>query len=98
MSFSTSAADVLMTEAAEALTQQKLKPGLCAINLDKPLQYGEMACLLPNNDGPMKSFVDQWAAPREGDGRIPKPTHGGQGAALRQASAPIQCSRREIQV
>ena len=23
-------ADVLMTEAAEALTQQKLKPGLCA--------------------------------------------------------------------
>jgi cyclohexadienyl dehydratase len=36
-------ADVFVTEAAEALTQQKLKPGLCAVNPDKPLQYGEMA-------------------------------------------------------
>ena len=53
-------ADVFVTEAAEALTQQKLKPGLCAINPDKPLQYGEMAWLLPRGDAPMKGFVDQW--------------------------------------
>ena len=53
-------ADVFVTEAAEALTQQKLKPGLCAINADKPLQYGEMAWLLPRGDAPMKGFVDQW--------------------------------------
>jgi len=53
-------ADVFVTEAAEALTQQKLKPGLCAVNPDKPLQYGEMAWLLPRNDTVMKSFVDQW--------------------------------------
>jgi len=53
-------ADVFVTEAAEALTQQKLKPGLCAVNPDKPLQYGEMAWLLPRNDVVMKSFVDQW--------------------------------------
>ena len=53
-------ADVFVTEAAEALTQQKLKPGLCAVNPDKPLQYGEMAYLLPRNDMVMKSFVDQW--------------------------------------
>jgi cyclohexadienyl dehydratase len=53
-------ADVFVTEAAEALTQQKLRPGLCAINPDKPLQYGEMAYLLPRGDAPMKSFVDQW--------------------------------------
>ena len=53
-------ADVFVTEAAEALTQQKLKPGLCAVNPDKPLQYGEMAWLLPRNDIVMKSFVDQW--------------------------------------
>ena len=53
-------ADVFVTEAAEALTQQKLKPGLCAINPDKPLQYGEMAWLLPRGDGAMKAFVDQW--------------------------------------
>jgi len=53
-------ADVFVTEAAEALTQQKLKPGLCAVNPDRPLQYGEMAWLLPRNDAVMKAFVDQW--------------------------------------
>jgi cyclohexadienyl dehydratase len=53
-------ADVFVTESAEALIQQKLKPGLCAINPEKPLQYGEMAYLLPRNDVVMKSFVDQW--------------------------------------
>jgi cyclohexadienyl dehydratase len=53
-------ADVFVTEAAEALTQQKLRPGLCAVNPDKPLQYGEMAYMLPRNDMVMKSFVDQW--------------------------------------
>ena len=53
-------ADVFVTESAEALAQQKLKPGLCAVNPDKPLQYGEMAYMLPRNDAVMKSFVDQW--------------------------------------
>jgi len=53
-------ADVFVTEAAEALTQQKLKPGLCAVNPDKPLQYGEMAYLLPRGDTVMKAYVDQW--------------------------------------
>jgi len=53
-------ADVFVTEAVEALTQQKLKPGLCAVNPEKPLQYGEMAYMLPRNDAVMKAFVDQW--------------------------------------
>jgi len=53
-------ADVFVTEAAEALTQQRLHPSLCAINPDRPLQYGEMAFLLPRNDAVMKAFVDQW--------------------------------------
>ena len=53
-------ADVFVTEAAEALTQHKLRPALCAVNPDKPLQYGQMAYLLPRNDAVMKSFVDQW--------------------------------------
>ena len=56
-------ADVFVTEAAEAaeaFTQQKLKPGLCAINADKPLQYGEMVWLLLRGDALMKDFVDQW--------------------------------------
>lgn len=53
-------ADVFVTESAEAITQQKLRPGLCAINPDKPLQYGEMAWLLPRGDVVMKAYVDQW--------------------------------------
>jgi cyclohexadienyl dehydratase len=53
-------ADVFVTETAEAITQQKLKPGLCAVNPDKPLQYGEMAWLLPRDDVAFKAFVDQW--------------------------------------
>jgi cyclohexadienyl dehydratase len=53
-------ADVFVTESAEAITQQKLRPGLCAINPEKPLQYGEMAWLLPRGDVVMKAYVDQW--------------------------------------
>ena len=53
-------ADVFVTESAEAITQQRLKPGLCAINPDKPLQYGEMAYLLPRGDVTFKAYVDQW--------------------------------------
>jgi cyclohexadienyl dehydratase len=53
-------ADVFVTESAEAITQQRLKPGLCAINPDKPLQYGEMAYLLPRDDIAFKAYVDQW--------------------------------------
>ena len=53
-------ADVFVTESAEAITQQRIKPGLCAINPDKPLQYGEMAYLLPRGDVTFKAYVDQW--------------------------------------
>jgi len=53
-------ADVFVTEAAEAMVQQKLKPGLCAVNPGKPLQYSENAIMLPRGDGAMKAFVDQW--------------------------------------
>jgi hypothetical protein len=40
-------ADVMISESVETIVQQKLRPGLCAVNPDKPLQYGEMAWLLP---------------------------------------------------
>ena len=53
-------ADVFVTEAAETLVQQKLRPGLCAVNPERPLQYGEMAYLLPRGDTVMKAYVDQW--------------------------------------
>lgn len=52
--------DIFVTEAAEALVMQRQKPGLCAVNPDKPLQYGEIAFLLPRGDTVMKQFVDQW--------------------------------------
>jgi len=53
-------ADVFVTESAEALVQQRQKPGLCAVNPDSPLQYGEMAYMLPRGDVPTKDYVDQW--------------------------------------
>ena len=53
-------ADVMISESAETILQQKLRPGLCAVNPDKPLQYGEMAWLLPRGDVAFKAWMDQW--------------------------------------
>ncbi|MFC3396616.1 transporter substrate-binding domain-containing protein [Brenneria rubrifaciens] len=53
-------ADVMITEASEALFQQKHYPELCAINPDKPMQYGEKAYMLPREDMSWKLYVDQW--------------------------------------
>ncbi|MEP7207447.1 MAG: transporter substrate-binding domain-containing protein [Casimicrobiaceae bacterium] len=53
-------ADVMISESVETIVQAKLRPGLCAINPDKPLQYGEMGYLLPRGDGTFKAWVDQW--------------------------------------
>ncbi|MCF4998966.1 transporter substrate-binding domain-containing protein [Pseudomonas syringae] len=53
-------ADVMITDASEALYQQKLKPGLCAVNPTAFMQYGEKAYLLPRDDTTWKMYVDQW--------------------------------------
>jgi cyclohexadienyl dehydratase len=53
-------ADVMISESVETLAQQKAHPGLCAVNPDKPLQYGEMAWLLPRGDAVFKAWVDQF--------------------------------------
>jgi len=53
-------ADVMISESVEAIVQSKLHPGLCAVNPDKPLQYGEMAYLIPRGDATFKAWVDQW--------------------------------------
>nr|WP_168400963.1 transporter substrate-binding domain-containing protein [Erwinia amylovora] len=53
-------ADVMVTDASEALYQQKRYPQLCAINAEKPLQYGEKAWMLPRDDISWKMYVDQW--------------------------------------
>jgi len=53
-------ADVMISESVETIVQSKLRPGLCPVNPDKPLQYGEMAWLLPRGDGAMKAWMDQY--------------------------------------
>jgi cyclohexadienyl dehydratase len=53
-------ADVMISESVETIVQQKARPGLCAVNPDKPLQYGEMAWLLPRGDASFKAWFDQW--------------------------------------
>ena len=53
-------ADVMISESVETIVQAKLRPGLCAVNPDKPLQYGEMAWLLPRGDASFKAWMDQW--------------------------------------
>lgn len=53
-------ADVMITDASEALFQQQHYPTLCAINPDKPMQYGEKAYMIPRDDMSWKLYVDQW--------------------------------------
>ena len=53
-------ADVMISESVETIVQAKLRPGLCAVNPDKPLQYGEMAWLLPRGDAAFKAWMDTW--------------------------------------
>lgn len=52
-------ADVMITDSVETRLQQKLHPGLCAINPDHPFDFGELGYLLPR-DMPLKLFVDQF--------------------------------------
>lgn len=52
-------ADVMMTDSVETRLQQRLRPELCAINPDKPLDFGELAYMLPR-DPVWKAYVDQW--------------------------------------
>jgi cyclohexadienyl dehydratase len=53
-------ADVMISESIEVMVQAKLRPGLCAVNPERPLQYGEMAYLIPRGDATFKAWVDQW--------------------------------------
>jgi cyclohexadienyl dehydratase len=53
-------ADVMISESVETIVQQKLRPGLCAVNPGEPLQYGEMAWLLRRGDAAFKGWMDQW--------------------------------------
>jgi cyclohexadienyl dehydratase len=52
-------ADLMITDVVETRLQQKLHPELCAIHPEKPLDYAELAYLLPR-DLALKLYVDQW--------------------------------------
>ena len=60
----------MISESVETIVQQKLRPGLCAVNPDKPLQYGEMAWLLPRGDA---AFKVTWDACPPGPVRVSAP-------------------------
>lgn len=65
-------ADVMVAESIETKVQEKALPGLCAINPDEPLQYGEMGYLLPRGDVVFKAFVDQWLHLAKASGEFAK--------------------------
>jgi cyclohexadienyl dehydratase len=52
-------ADVMITDNVETRLQQKLNPGLCAINPEAPFDFGELGYMLPR-DIALKLWVDQW--------------------------------------
>jgi cyclohexadienyl dehydratase len=52
-------ADVMITDAVETRTQQKLHKELCAVHPDQPFNTTDLAYLLPR-DLTWKAYVDQW--------------------------------------
>lgn len=52
-------ADLMITDAVEAVLQQKLSPQLAAVHPDQPFTYSEKGYLMPR-DVALKAFVDQW--------------------------------------
>ena len=67
-------ADVMISESVETIVQAKMRPGLCAVNPDKPLQYGEMGWLLPRGDSAMKGWMDTWFHLAKASGEYAKVT------------------------
>lgn len=52
-------ADVVIADVVEVRLQQKQYRDLCAINADRPFDFGEIGYLLPR-DAVWKHYVDQW--------------------------------------
>ena len=52
-------ADVMITDVVETRLQQKLHPELCAINPEQPIDFGELAYLLPR-DVAWQQYVNQF--------------------------------------
>lgn len=60
-------ADLMVTDAIEALIQEMILPELEAVNPDAPFNFFEMGYLLPR-DHTFKAYVDQWLNIRQKDG------------------------------
>ena len=52
------AADLMITDAAEARYQQRHTPGLCAVHPQTPFVVSEKAYLLPRDDAAWRDWVD----------------------------------------
>ena len=52
-------ADLMITDNVETRLQQKQHPELCAINPDKPFDFGELGYLLPR-DVALQQWVNLW--------------------------------------
>ncbi len=63
----TGEADIMVTDAIEAIVQAKIIPELEAINPEKPLNTFKIAYLMPK-DIVFKSYVDQWLDKIKEDG------------------------------
>ncbi|HEY4006964.1 MAG TPA: transporter substrate-binding domain-containing protein [Pseudonocardia sp.] len=53
-------ADLMITDASEALFQAKQHPELCAVNPAHPMSFGPKAYLLPRGDVVFQQWVNQW--------------------------------------
>ena len=66
-------ADVMITDNVETRLQQKQHPELCAINPDKPFDFGELGYLLPR-DSALQQYVNLWLHVQSETGEMAKIT------------------------
>lgn len=64
-------ADLMITDAVEARLQQQLKPSLCAVHPEAPLNVSEKAYLLPQ-DAAWKAVLDRWLKQYLSQGKVAK--------------------------
>lgn len=63
-------ADVMTTDAPEAMWVSHQHPELCAVNPEKPFSNSQMGYLLPRGDEVFQEYVDQWLNIAMNDGTL----------------------------
>lgn len=61
-------ADVMFTDAIEAVYHQAHDKGLCAINPDKPFTHSERVFLFRKDEAALRDSFNRWLATRKGGG------------------------------